>query len=378
MSFKDYIKDKISYVLMLLFVVVTSEILMIPFNIHIFVRIYIGIVPFIGFIICFFIEYYQKRNYYNNLKRKLDDLDEKYLISEIVNNPSFSEGKILKEILQETGKSMLENVNNYKHLTEEYKEYIELWIHEIKLPIATGKMIIENNKSEITESIDEELDKIENYIEQALFYARSNVTEKDYYIKKQSLKEIVNTAILKNKRSLLQNKVKLNLHELKGQVYTDSKWCVFIINQIIQNAVKYGKPNNKEIEIFDKSNKEYEHILKVALDRMYYSFNQDPNNWAFTPYLIEDISNSNENFIIFDYDDYTNNKDYIYDTDFNRDIFLRFSKGTRLYRLVDYLIEREHKYTINKLREKISKEEFVPANQILSGFKYMNPTSFAD
>lgn len=256
MSFKDYIKDKISYILMLSFVVVTSEILMIPFNIHIFVRIYIGIVSFIGFLICFFIEYYQKRNYYNNLKRKLDDLDEKYLISEIVNNPSFSEGKILKEILQETGKSMLENVNNYKHLTEEYKEYIELWIHEIKLPIATGKMIIENNKSEITESIDEELDKIENYIEQALFYARSNVTEKDYYIKKQSLKEIVNTAILKNKRSLLQNKVKLNLHELKGQVYTDSKWCVFIINQIIQNAVKYGKPNNKEIEIFDKSNKE--------------------------------------------------------------------------------------------------------------------------
>ena len=167
MSFKDYIKDKISYVLMLLFVVVTSEILMIPFNIHIFVRIYIGIVPFIGFLICFFIEYYQKRNYYNNLKRKLDDLDEKYLISEIVNNPSFFEGKILKEILQETGKSMLENVNNYKHLTEEYKEYIELWIHEIKLPIATGKMIIENNKSEVTESIDEELDKIENYIEQA-------------------------------------------------------------------------------------------------------------------------------------------------------------------------------------------------------------------
>ena len=120
MSFKDYIKDKISYILMLSFVVVTSEILMIPFNIHILVRIYIGIVSFIGFLICFFIEYYQKRNYYNNLKRKFDDLDEKYLISEIVNNPSFSEGKILKEILQETGKSMLENVNNYKHLTEEY------------------------------------------------------------------------------------------------------------------------------------------------------------------------------------------------------------------------------------------------------------------
>ena len=256
MNFIDYLKDKIIYILMLLFVVVTSEILMIPFNIHIFVRIYIGVIPIIMFFICLFIEYYKKNNYYSNLRNKIEDLDEKYLISEIINKPCFSEGKILKEVLQETGKSMLESVNDYKHLTEEYKEYIELWIHEIKLPIATGKMIIENNKSEVTESIDEELDKIENYIDQALFYARSNVTEKDYYIKKQNLKEIVNTAILKNKRSLLQNKVKLNLHELDGQVYTDSKWCVFIINQIIQNAVKYSKPNDKQIEIFDKNSKE--------------------------------------------------------------------------------------------------------------------------
>ena len=256
MSFKDYIKDKSIYILVLLFVVVTSEILLIPFNIHKFVKIYIKVVPVVMFSICFFIEYYRKNKYYNNLKNKIEELEEKYLISEIIEASDFSESKILKEVLQETGKSMLENVNNYKHLTEEYKEYIELWIHEVKLPIATGKMIIENNKSEVTESIDEELDKIENYVEQALFYARSNVPEKDYYIKKQSLKEIINTAILKNKRSLLQNKVKLDLHELEGQVYTDSKWCTFIINQIIQNAVKYSKTENKEIEIYDVNNKE--------------------------------------------------------------------------------------------------------------------------
>ena len=57
---------------------------------------------------------------------------------------------------------MLENVNTYKRLQEDYKEYIELWIHEIKIPIATSKLIIENNKNEITKSIDEELDEIEN------------------------------------------------------------------------------------------------------------------------------------------------------------------------------------------------------------------------
>lgn len=256
MSFREYIKDKIIYILVLLFVVVTSEILLIPFNIHKFVNVYIKVVPVIMFSICFFIECYKKNKYYNNLKNKLEDLEEKYLIAEIIETPNFSEGKILKEVLQETGKSMLENVNEYKHLSEDYKEYIELWIHEVKMPIATGKMIIENNKNEVTESIDEELDKIENYVEQALFYARSNVSEKDYYIKKQNLKDIVNSTILKNKRSLLQNKVKLNLHELDVQVYTDSKWCIFIISQILQNAVKYSKVNNKEIEIFSVNNKE--------------------------------------------------------------------------------------------------------------------------
>ena len=257
MSFKDYLKDKIFYILTLLFIVATFEIILIPFNIHKFVKIYIKVVPVIMFSACFFIEYYKKSKYYNNLKNKLEDLEEKYLIAEIIETSDFSEGRILKEVLQETGKSMLENVNNYKHLTEEYKEYVELWIHEVKIPIATGKMIIENNKNEVTESIDEELDKIENYVEQALFYARSNVPEKDYYVKKQNLTEIINAAILKNKRSLLQNKVKLNLHELNNtQVYTDSKWCIFIINQIIQNAVKYSKNNNKEIEIFSINNKE--------------------------------------------------------------------------------------------------------------------------
>lgn len=256
MSFKEYIKDKSIYILALAFTVATFEIIMIPFNIHKFVKVYIKVVPVVMFSICFFVEYYKKNKYYKNLKNKMEELEEKYLIAEVIEKPNFVEGEILKETLQETGKSMLENVNKYKRLTEEYKEYIELWIHEIKLPIATGKMIIENNKSEVTENIDEELDKIENYVEQALFYARSNVPEKDYYIKKQSIKENINTVILKNKRNLLQNKVKLNLHELDEQVYTDSKWCVFIINQIIQNAVKYSKPDNKEIEIFSVKNKE--------------------------------------------------------------------------------------------------------------------------
>ena len=118
-------------------------------------------------------------------------------------------------------------------------------------------MIIENNKNIVTKSIDEELNKIENYTEQALFYARSNTVEKDYYIKKIKLKDIVNESIKKNKNALIQEKTTVNIHDLDVSVNTDSKWIIFILNQIIQNSIKYKKQNtNSEIEIFSMQGKE--------------------------------------------------------------------------------------------------------------------------
>lgn len=219
-------------------------------------KIYIGLAPIILLFISLRIEFQKKKEFYDNLEKNISELEDKYLISEIINYPEFIEGKILKDTIQETGKSMIENVNKYKHLTEDYKEYIELWIHEIKTPIAASKMIIENNKTQFTKSIEEELDKIENYTEQALFYARSNVVEKDYIITKSNLKEIVNQSILKNKNNLLSNKVSIDLYDLDKIVYTDSKWLTFIINQIIQNSIKYSNKENKKIEIYAKSESE--------------------------------------------------------------------------------------------------------------------------
>ena len=256
MSLKNFIKEKILLISLLILALVTIEIFLIAYDVHNFIKIYIIVFPLLLISISLSIEYYNKKTFYNKLEKNLQDLNEKYLISEIIETPNFIEGKILKEVIQDVDKSMIENVNNYKKIQEEYKEYIELWIHEIKIPIATSKMIIENNKSEAGKSIDEELDKVEDYIEQALYYARSNTVEKDYIIGKVELREIVNTAVIKNKNLLITNKVNLDLHGLDRWVYTDSKWMVFILNQIIQNAVKYGKNENSKLEIFAEEEKE--------------------------------------------------------------------------------------------------------------------------
>ena len=257
MSFKSYLKDNITTLLLIIFVIITIEIFLMIYNISILLRVYILISVLLAYIIGISISYYKRKAFYKRIFNTLDELDKKYLISEMVGNPDFLDGKLLKEILKETSKSMTEHVNEFKFLTEDYKEYIELWIHEIKLPIAASKMIIENNKTDVTKSIDEEIDKIEDYTEQALFYARSNAVEKDYIIKKTSLEKIVNSVIMKNKNEFIQGKIQLNIHDTNLEVGTDSKWVIFILNQIIHNSIKYKKDDeNLQIEIFAKKQKD--------------------------------------------------------------------------------------------------------------------------
>lgn len=251
MRFKDFLKEKLLLIIGIILAILSIEILLLAYNISFLVRIYCAVIIILVVVLGIVIEYKNKKNYYNTLLKNLENLREKYLISEVIKTPNFIEGRILKEVLQDTGKSMLENVNYYKNIQQDYKEYIELWIHEVKIPISASKLIIENNKNDVTKSIDEELDKLENYTEQALFYARSSVVNKDYIINKTKLKEIVNGAILKNKTTLLNEKITLILDDLKDEdVYTDSKWAIFIVNQIIQNSIKYSKKEDKKIEIY--------------------------------------------------------------------------------------------------------------------------------
>lgn len=256
MNFKLFLKEKAITILLLLFGIITIEIFLMAYNVGLFIKIYIPHIIMGLYVVSIAIEYFKKKKFYDNLSNMLEELEEEYLITEIINTPDFLEGKILKNTIETIDKSMLENVNKYKYMTEDYKEYIELWIHEIKIPIATSKMVIENNKNAITKSIDEELDKVENYIEQALFYARSNTVEKDYYIRKVVLKEIVNESIKKNKSSLIQEKISIDIHDLDIEVNTDNKWIVFILNQIIQNSIKYRKKEKSIIEIYANQGKE--------------------------------------------------------------------------------------------------------------------------
>ena len=262
MNFKDYIKDRTITITLLLFAVIQIQIILLIYPIHLLLRLYFFIVPLAGYFLGIYFEYRKKKSFYEETLGKLNNLDEKYLIAEMLKVPAFIEECILQTILHETDKAMIEKINQYKYVQEEYKDYIELWIHEVKLPIATSKMIIENNPNSITLSIDEELSEIENYIEQALYYARSEIANNDYYIKKCNLKDIVNEVIKKNKKNLITKKIKIETNNIEKIIYTDQKWTQFILNQIIQNSIKYKKETDSVI-ICKAEEKKENVILKI-------------------------------------------------------------------------------------------------------------------
>lgn len=89
----------------------------------------------------------------------------------------------------------------------EYKDFIEQWIHEIKVPITGVQLLCENNKTEIMRKIIAQTELMEQSIEKVLFYARLGSVEKDYLIKEISLKQCVLEVLSRNKQFLIHNRV---------------------------------------------------------------------------------------------------------------------------------------------------------------------------
>ena len=183
---------------------------------------------------------------------KLNTLDKKYLLIEMLLEPSFLEGKILYDVLDEVNKNEHDLISKLKKRQDDFKEYIELWIHEVKLPIAS--LTLMNRKDKNTLRV---LKELEDYVEQILYYVRCENANNDYLIKEWDLDTIIKNVALRNKDDLLALDIDFKVDNCNLKVLTDSKWLEFIINQIVSNSIKYKKEKDALIEIIGKDYKDY-------------------------------------------------------------------------------------------------------------------------
>ena len=262
MKLSEYIKDKINYILALaIYILIISTYLKAISLTYstIFIVIFITLT---FFVLAFLISYYKTSKYLKNIETIMDKLPEKYLITENWKKPRGAEKLAYYKILKRANKSMLENVTDIKEKQKDYKEYIESWVHEIKIPITSAKLLCENNKTVITNKIDEDIEEVNNYVEQALFYARMDQVSNDFMIREISLNEVIKNVLARNKKIMIQNNMKVELKDVNIKCYTDEKWLEFILNQIITNSIKYRNDNNAVVKITGIQNKE-NIILKI-------------------------------------------------------------------------------------------------------------------
>lgn len=274
MKVSEFIKDKLYLLLSAALTFVTIFLFLHAVNCN---RQVITIVALLFWAFVFMVltvEYLRRRVFYQNIRTILEDLDQKYLLTEIVEAPQFIDGMIFYDIMQEINKDMLEHVNEYKYREEDYRNYIEMWVHEIKTPLAAAKLIIDNHNHEVTRSIAEELDKVENLVEQTLYYARSVTLEKDYLIKEMPLQPCVHKVIQRHAKEFIYRNIKVETAGLEETVYSDAKWLEFILNQIVSNALKYSEDGGT-IRIDTKKGEEAL-ILSIADEGIGISLNDMP------------------------------------------------------------------------------------------------------
>lgn len=194
-------------------------------------------------------DYRYRKKYYDELVSLTDTLEQKYLTAEIAKVPISKEGGIYFRIMKKAMKSMADEVSQAQRENEEYRDFIEKWIHEIKVPITGAKLICENHKTDQSRKILTQVEQIETDVERVLYYARMGSVEKDYIIKEIQLNSAVQNVLARNKQLLISNRILINTEPVSFCVYTDQKWIEFIINQVIINCIKYRKQDSPKIDI---------------------------------------------------------------------------------------------------------------------------------
>lgn len=133
-------------------------------------------------------------------------------------------------------------------------DYYTVWAHQIKTPIASMKLNLQNEDSALSRKLSAELFRIEQYVEMVLTFLRLDSDSTDYLFREYDLDLIIKQAVKKFSGEFIGRKLKLNFEPTCKRIITDEKWLSFVIEQVLSNALKYT--NEGSVTIFlDKEDK---------------------------------------------------------------------------------------------------------------------------
>jgi len=152
-------------------------------------------------------------------------------------------GDIIERDYQEIIRLMREQHDEAEEKSEqslrETMDYYTVWVHQIKTPIASMRLALQNTDTAQSRQLQSELGRIERYVEMVLTFLRLGSDSTDYVIKEHELDDIVRGAVKKLAGDFINKRIRLEYTELNVAVLTDEKWLAFVIEQVLSNALKY-------------------------------------------------------------------------------------------------------------------------------------------
>ena len=247
---KSYLKKNIKvYILFVVFIAIFF-IMFYLYNLPLEALIYTGSFCFLTALIASFLDFVNYRESYKKLK-----FLEKNIINDREDLPKSLDiridyyHKIIEKLYEELEKLTQEN----RQKNTDMVDYYSMWVHQIKTPIAAMNFLLDNEEVD-QKNFQQELFKIERYVEMVLTYIRLDSISSDYVITKINLDEVVKDSVKKYATIFINKKIKLNYVSHETMVISDKKWLSFAFEQILGNSVKYSNANG-EITIETCENK---------------------------------------------------------------------------------------------------------------------------
>jgi len=247
---KSYLKKNIKvYILFVVFIAIFF-IMFYLYNLPLEALIYTGSFCFLASFIASISDYVNYRESYKKLK-----FLEKNILNDLEDLPKSLDiridyyHKIIEKLYEELEKLTQEN----RQKNTDMVDYYSMWVHQIKTPIAAMNFLLDNEEVD-QKILQQELFKIERYVEMVLTYIRLDSISSDYVITKINLDEVVKDSVKKYATIFINKKIKLNYVSHETMVISDKKWLSFAFEQILGNSVKYSSAGG-EITIETCENK---------------------------------------------------------------------------------------------------------------------------
>jgi signal transduction histidine kinase len=146
-------------------------------------------------------------------------------------------------LLGETLRAQQQTITQLQAQMDDYEDYVELWAHEVKTPLALLTLVLDNRRDTLPEAVGFKLDYARNrmqaFIDQMLYYARLRGARRDYRFERLTLRSCIDE-VLDDYRPLLEEKgFRVEIRLADETVFTDRRGLCFLLGQLVSNSVKY-------------------------------------------------------------------------------------------------------------------------------------------